>query len=438
VLRNTLGVLTNSVAITGFAMAANILGTRMIGPEQRGAYAVAAILAMTLTIAVDFGMRSALLYNLSQSQNQDDAISEGIAVCANLLLFSIAIASILYVIIYAIGHNTFLKGVNFPLLLLSFAYCLLALVLDIFIMLFIGIRDFRGRNLVALVSGLGYFTAVATWYLVNWKLTATLMLTLNVGGLALAAAAGLSYLKLNYHPRWAWSMPPDWRSRYLNYGLKSLVAQLTVQGNARLDTFIVNTFLGNLSVGMYSAGVSLAESSQHVVNAAATVLYPEIGQREGRERLRITLIMIGGALYTVILVSIGLAIAMPWLLPALFGKAFAPGVAAGLWLLPGMAGLTLFRMMGSVTSAHGKPEYRTYAGLAGITVTVALDFLLIPRYGIIGAAWASSIAYTVLGGGMTLLYISLGEANLQSVVRGFILEPIYEVQHRLTGLRGLL
>jgi hypothetical protein len=39
---------------------------------------------------------------------------------------------------------------------------------------------------------------------------------------------------------------------------------------------------------------------------------------------------------------------------------------------------------------------------------------------------------------MTLLYISLGEANLQSVVRGFILEPIYEVQHRLTGLRGLL
>jgi O-antigen/teichoic acid export membrane protein len=424
-------VLVNSIATFGFASIASILAARMMGPEQRGAYVVASILAMTLMILVDFGLRSALLYNLSINRNQDDAIREGIAVCLNLLLFSIAIAVVLYALIYAIGHNTFLKGVGFPLLLASFLYCLIALVQDIFIMLFIGIRDFRGRNLVAIVAGFGFFTVIVLWNLCHLKLTATLTLTLQGGAIALAGASGLAYMVLIYRPRFTWRMPSDWRGRYINYGIKSLLAQLAVQGNARLDTFIVNSLLNNQAVGIYSAGVTIAELGQHIVNAAATILYPEIGHREGVQRLRLTLIMVGGVLYAVILVSIVLAITMPWLLPALFGQAFSPGVAAGLWLLPGMAGMALFRMLGSVTSAHGKPEYRTYAAFVGIIATVVLDFLFIPRYGIIGAAWASSIAYTILGVGMMVLYLRLGESNFQIIVKGLIFEPIYALEHRL-------
>ena len=329
VLYHSLSVLMNMIVTLGLGMVANILVTRMIGPEQRGLHAVASILAMTLTIVADFGMNSALLYNISLNQNREAAISEGLAVSFNLMLFSILIAAVLYMITYFVGHTTFLKGVGIPLLFVSFIYCLLAMVIGSLSTLFIGIRDFRARNLLAVVSASSYFAAVGIWYFFNLKLTASLALALNIGGIILAIVVSLAYLQRNYHPRLVWRMPPDWRSRYLNFGLKSLVAQFAVQGNARLDTFIINALLDNHSVGIYAASTNIAEMSQHIVNATSTVLYPEIAKREGQERFRLINIMIGGTLYAVIITSIGLALIMPWFMPALFGQAFASGGTGG-------------------------------------------------------------------------------------------------------------
>jgi Na+-driven multidrug efflux pump len=51
--------------------------------------------------------------------------------------------------------------------------------------------------------------------------------------------------------------------------------------------------------------------------------------------------------------------------------------------------------MSADLAARGKPEYSSVFALAALAVTVLLDFLLIPRMGIRGAALASSVAYFV-------------------------------------------
>jgi len=66
-----------------------------------------------------------------------------------------------------------------------------------------------------------------------------------------------------------------------------------------------------------------------------------------------------------------------------------------LWLLlPGIVTLTAAKVISSYLSGIGKPTYSTYIAAGTVALTVALDLFLIPRYGISGAAAASSIVYT--------------------------------------------
>ena len=65
------------------------------------------------------------------------------------------------------------------------------------------------------------------------------------------------------------------------------------------------------------------------------------------------------------------------------------------WILPGTVALSLGKLASADLAARGKPEYSSVFALMSLAVTVLLDFLLIPRMGIRGAALASSIAYLV-------------------------------------------
>ena len=89
-----------------------------------------------------------------------------------------------------------------------------------------------------------------------------------------------------------------------------------------------------------------------------------------------------------------LGLAAPALVPAMFGSAFRPAVPA-LWvLLPGVVALALTRVGVAAVVGGGWPRVGTYAGAIALALTVGFDLLLIPRWGMLGAAVASTIAYS--------------------------------------------
>jgi O-antigen/teichoic acid export membrane protein len=77
-----------------------------------------------------------------------------------------------------------------------------------------------------------------------------------------------------------------------------------------------------------------------------------------------------------------------------FGSGMMPALHPLWLLLPGIVTLTASKVISSYLSGIGKPTYSTFIGAGTVILTIALDLLLIPRYGINGAAAASSIVYT--------------------------------------------
>ena len=79
----------------------------------------------------------------------------------------------------------------------------------------------------------------------------------------------------------------------------------------------------------------------------------------------------------------------------LYGSEFLPSVRP-LWiLLPGIVSLSVYKVLGNEIAGRGKPVINSIALGVSLVVNFFLNWLLIPRWGISGAAFASTVSYTV-------------------------------------------
>jgi O-antigen/teichoic acid export membrane protein len=87
-----------------------------------------------------------------------------------------------------------------------------------------------------------------------------------------------------------------------------------------------------------------------------------------------------------------------WRLPETYICFTAPEVdvpvAALIWLLPGIVMGSATRIVAYDFSARGRPELNSYLAIVVLVINVAANLVLIPRYGIIGGALSTTIAYT--------------------------------------------
>lgn len=65
-------------------------------------------------------------------------------------------------------------------------------------------------------------------------------------------------------------------------------------------------------------------------------------------------------------------------------------------LLPGVLGLALNRVASHHLMGHGQTRLPWITNLGGAGLLIGFDFMLIPRWGIVGAALASTVSYLLV------------------------------------------
>jgi Na+-driven multidrug efflux pump len=76
-------------------------------------------------------------------------------------------------------------------------------------------------------------------------------------------------------------------------------------------------------------------------------------------------------------------------------------------LVLGAFGMVAAKLLGNALVARGRPGLQSVAVGVGFLGTVVLDVLLIPPYAGMGAAIASSVAYTAAGATMAVIFVRL-------------------------------
>ncbi len=162
--------------------------------------------------------------------------------------------------------------------------------------------------------------------------------------------------------------------------------------NLQLDIWFVDHYCGKTELGYYSKAANIAQMLWLISNPIVVILTPYLIEKsEGKtelfgfySRLNATFIFFAG----LILFAIS-----PWFFPAFFGTDFTLSVLPFKILMPGVVIMSLNKVFSIYVYSESKITYNLLATIVGLIFTLSLDLLLIPNYGIKGAALASSCSY---------------------------------------------
>lgn len=363
-----------------------------LGPEGKGMLDVALLVPGVLGLLVTGGLGIANVYYAgSRRLTTETLVANSVAVCILATLLGYLLAGMLVV-------SGLLSSwlVNVPLWLIGLA--LLSLPFNLLTGYLLTIL--QGQQRIAAVNVIGLTLGAATLLL---SLTLVVICQLGLLGAVLAAtAANVVYLAASWGqlgrqtrslaPRWDWSVM---RST-LSFGLRGHIANLFQFFNYRLDMFLVNYFLGPAEVGIYGVAVRVAELLWHLPNAASFVLFPKTAAARVEEINTFTPRVLRYTLGLTTLGALGLALVGPWLIRLIFSTAFSAAYVPMVWLLPGVVLLGGAKILINEMAGRGFPQYNALSAGIGFVATVILDLLFIPRWGIRGAALASSISYGIV------------------------------------------
>ena len=174
-------------------------------------------------------------------------------------------------------------------------------------------------------------------------------------------------------------------------GQLSAVASLL---HMRLNFALLAAWHGPAAVGVFSVAVLVGELLWNLPSALSPILvYSSAagGDAGARDRLAARAVRVGLVATTVVALPLGLAAG--WLLPRLFGGEYAAAVPALRALLPGIVAFAPGAVLAGDFIGRGRPGWNAQASAFTLAVNLVAGLALVPRFGLTGAAWASTIAY---------------------------------------------
>jgi O-antigen/teichoic acid export membrane protein len=391
-----------------------VLLAHLLGPQGFGQYAVAILLPGVLAVVLNPGLRAASVYALGRGASVRVIVRWNLRLGGPIVACGLALS----VIILAGASDRLFPGVPSQLLWIGscgfptyWFYNSMTGVLQ-------GKQDFRRYNLAMLMNPAATLVAVV---LLVWAagLGASGAVAAWVSGQTCGLLSTAWFVRRHYAAESGDPTPDSHERPDLIYGLKTHLAHILAFVNYRIDIFLVNFFLGPAGAGIYAAAVRVAEQLWLISGATAVVLFPRLAGLHLAEETRrqvtpliarwVTLVVLGMALV--------LAFTMDWLVPLVFGPEYGDTAAVLLWLLPGSVVYGSVMVLSPDLSARGRPDPNAWAAGVSLAFNVVGNLLLIPHYGVIGAAAATTLAYVAAGLLTTLFYTRLSHNRLWDLIR---------------------
>jgi O-antigen/teichoic acid export membrane protein len=388
-IKDTVGIFVTRFIWSGMGLISGIALTRYLGPENRGILTMLVqVIPSTVVTLTKLGVSQATVYYVNR---KDASVNQVASNSVTLALTLGGSAAVLLWLFRGQMATNVLKEI--PTWALAIALLRLPLLLlDNFLF---GVLQATGQfglyNVRLLVSEAIKLVLVAIIVLLNLGLWAAIWLY------TIIQVVNIAWLMISMRRTIRFSLGFDGRllRNMLSFGVRSYVQTVIQNLLLRVDQYMVQAAQGPAQVGFYSLGVHLIETLGELPQAIGLVLYPRLATLAEEDMHRLTAQTCRRTLLLVVPAAIALTVFGPSIITLLYGAAFAPAGAPLLWLAVGNAALAIFVIITRDFTARSKQAVNTVAGLIALIINVALNLYTIPRYGIVGAAFATAVAYTV-------------------------------------------
>ena len=367
----------------------SVIIARSLGPEGRGVYALAVTIGMIGVQFSNFGLHSSNTFYIAKNPTLlPSLLGNSLAVGFVFGSFCAVTAGILFHFFPEIAP---IQGF---LLLLALAWIPFGLVFLLTQNLLIGIQEIRSYNKIEIFNKAFSILLIIAIVWANRSSAESIFLAALV---ALIISAILIYRSLAKHLTRLPHVSFPIFKRNLPYGIKSYLGSFIAFLLLRVDLLMVNQMLGKKETGLYDIAVNLSEMVYLLPLVVTTVLFPKLSALQDVKEKWILSKSVGKGLTIAMVLLCGLAIAIAQ--PAvkiLYGEAFLASV-------PVFIILTFNKFIMSVDTTYNNfiasvhvPWTLIPFGFFVLGMNVLLNFILIERMGINGAALASVASFSLL------------------------------------------
>lgn len=187
------------------------------------------------------------------------------------------------------------------------------------------------------------------------------------------------------------------KKEFLSFNMYSASFILLSTSLYHADILLLQPIAGSTSTGYYKAALQIAQFLWFIPIALQTALLhstSEIWSRDDQSEIStIAARVTRYAIVATLLLVIGLWALADALIPVYYGSEFSPAVVPLLLLLPGTLGFAIARPIYSIGQGKGNLRPLILASGLSALINLALNVIMIPRYGMFGAAVSTSIGY---------------------------------------------
>jgi O-antigen/teichoic acid export membrane protein len=392
-------------------VASSLIGARALGPAGRGDLLIVAIWPPVVAMIAGLGLPAAYRYRMAKDPSLVSALFSNAVIYAVVVGgVSIAVAELL--VPRLVGERS-----DWVMLLVRIyqVNIVAALFLDLMRGLLEGTRRFGWAGAARMI----FFEVQTVGFAGLWfagRLTVATAAATMIVGQATSMLLALFAVWHQFKPRWE----PRWFEfkTSLSYALRDYPGGVADFTTLRLDQLMLGAMASNVALGLYVVAVRLSEMTTLAAEAIGDALMPEVAASKTSARaeslwarsLRITI-------YLHLLILVPLWLGAPLILKVLFGARFAPATGPFRWLLVAAAVWGWGSIVISGLRGFGYPGLSTIARFSGASTTAIALLVLLPRYGISGAAMASLIGYSVMLVVAMFVFMRKRQLNLWATLR---------------------
>lgn len=372
-----------------------LLAARLLLPEGRGELAEIMLWAGLIVEFGIVGLSDALLYRAATAASKPRELFAAMA--ALTLIFSVLLIAAGLVIepyIFA-GRDASLLRLS---LIFLIAYVPTNLGALFVASMFQGYLDMMTWNLLRGVVAVGYLAFIGAAVVLG-QATVEGFATAYILSTAAALALGLVLLV-----RRGWvGTSLHWATvkGLLVYGAKVHVGEMLNSARQKIDQALVALWLPHSDLGLYVVALTVANGPLILAQTLANLAFPKVSQQAD---VAGKTLVFGRYFRFTIAITVGTAVVLlvlnPWLVPLLFGRPFTPAALIANIMLIGLPAAAAKLLFIQALKSWDRSLIIGHAELVGLIAAAVSLVVLLPTFGIAGAATSFVIANVVAAGVM--------------------------------------
>jgi len=392
-----------------------VLIARLLGPEARGEFGLLITVPTLVALFLDFGIGTSNAYLIAQRKVAPAEIVE------NSLFLTLVLGATIYLLFWCLApfiSSTFLNNEN----QLYFRIVIAGIPFILAFRYFIGVLQGEKRFLIYNASHLLTPSILVILFLslhrifhfgVPDALTAWVVAWLITSIFAVYHVTKKTKFKLNLHF--------EVLTKSLRFSYKVYLAEIVSLLNYRITFLIVGYFcsikvLQSKDPGYFVVAITVAEALWAIATSVQVVILPRFVQSSKERMADLVPRAVRNVLF---LTSIGiftLRLLDPLLIPFVFGYDYLPTLEPLHILYIGILVAGGSKILGTYFLGIGQPEINAYFNFAGLISNLLACWLLIPVFGLAGAALSVSIGYLVVSLLQTVTYLRESGVSLRRLI----------------------